>query len=145
MTAQIVCGKWTLLLVRDLAEGHSRFCELERSLAGISPRTLSLRLRALEEEGIVERHTFPEVPPRVEYALTEKGRALLPIIDDMRAYGERVAGSGVRRAAPPTPSAAARRLRGVAAAAAPGAARPTAGSAVSRAGAAGSGPNQPQA
>jgi DNA-binding HxlR family transcriptional regulator len=88
MTAQIVCGKWTLLLVRDLAAGTSRFCELERSLAGISPRTLSLRLRALEEEGIVERHTFPEVPPRVEYALTEKGRALLPIVDDMRAYGE---------------------------------------------------------
>ena len=47
-----------------------------------------MRLRALEEEGIVERHTFPEVPPRVEYALTEKGLALLPIIDDMRAYGE---------------------------------------------------------
>jgi DNA-binding HxlR family transcriptional regulator len=88
MTAQIVCGKWTLLLIRDLAAGHSRFCELERSLAGISPRTLSLRLRALEEEGIVERHTFPEVPPRVEYALTAKGRALLPIVDDMRAYGE---------------------------------------------------------
>jgi DNA-binding HxlR family transcriptional regulator len=88
MTAEIVCGKWTLLLVRDLAEGRSRFCELERSLAGISPRTLSLRLRALEEVGIVERHTFPEVPPRVEYALTAKGRALLPIIDDMRAYGE---------------------------------------------------------
>ena len=88
MTAEIVCGKWTLLLVRDLAEGRSRFCELERSLAGISPRTLSLRLRALEEQGIVERHTFPEVPPRVEYALTEKGMALLPIIDDMRAYGE---------------------------------------------------------
>jgi DNA-binding HxlR family transcriptional regulator len=76
MTAEIVCGKWTLLLIRDLAEGCSRFCELERSLAGISPRTLSLR------------HTFPEVPPRVEYALTEKGRALLPIIDDMRSYGE---------------------------------------------------------
>ena len=88
LTAEIVCSKWTLLLVRDLSEGHSRFCELERSLAGISPRTLSLRLRALEEEGIVERQTFPEVPPRVEYALTEKGRALLPIIDDMRAYGE---------------------------------------------------------
>ncbi|HZK74922.1 MAG TPA: helix-turn-helix domain-containing protein, partial [Clostridia bacterium] len=88
MTAQIVCGKWTLLLIRDLAAGCSRFCELERSLSGISPRTLSLRLRALEEEGIVERHTFAEVPPRVEYALTEKGRALLPIVDDMRAYGE---------------------------------------------------------
>jgi DNA-binding HxlR family transcriptional regulator len=76
------------LLIRDLAEGHSRFCELERSLAGISPRTLSLRLRALEEEGIVERHTFGEVPPRVEYALTPKGVALLPIIEDMRSYGE---------------------------------------------------------
>src|SRR5229473_5177685 len=89
MTAEIVCGKWTLLLVRELSEGTSRFCELERSLTGISPRTLSLRLRALEEEGIVERHTFPEVPPRVEYALTEKGQALLPIIDDMRRYGRR--------------------------------------------------------
>jgi DNA-binding HxlR family transcriptional regulator len=88
-TAEIVCGKWTLLLVRDLAEGRTRFCELERSLAGISPRTLSLRLRGLEEEGIVERHTYPEVPPRVEYALTEKGRALLPLIDDMRSYGSR--------------------------------------------------------
>jgi len=87
-TAEIVCAKWTLLLVRDLSEGRSRFCELERSLQGISPRTLSLRLRALEEEGIVERETYPEVPPRVEYALTEKGRALLPIIDDMRRYGD---------------------------------------------------------
>ena len=88
-TADVVCRKWTLMVIRDLAEGRSRFCELERSLAGISPRTLSLRLRALEEEGIVERHTFPEVPPRVEYALTEKGRALLPIIEEMRAYGKR--------------------------------------------------------
>ncbi len=88
-TAEIVCGKWTLLIIRDLAEGRSRFCELERSLAGISPRTLSLRLRALEEEGIVARRTFPEVPPRVEYALTEKGRALVPIVEDMRAYGKR--------------------------------------------------------
>ncbi len=107
-TAEIVCGKWTLLLVRDLAEGRSRFCELERSLAGISPRTLSLRLRALEEEGIVERHTYPEVPPRVEYALTEKGRALLPIIEDMRAYGEALARRGVLRA--PSRARPARRL-----------------------------------
>jgi DNA-binding HxlR family transcriptional regulator len=88
-TAEVVCGKWTLLVIRDLAEGSSRFCELERSLEGISPRTLSLRLRALEEEGIVERHTFPEVPPRVEYALTEKGRALVPLVEDMRSYGRR--------------------------------------------------------
>src|ERR687886_2068273 len=92
-TAEVVCGKWTLLIIRDLAEGRSRFCELERSLAGISPRTLSIRLRALEEEGIVERKTFPEVPPRVEYALTEKGRALLPLVEDMREYGRRWLGA----------------------------------------------------
>jgi DNA-binding HxlR family transcriptional regulator len=86
-TADILAGKWTILLVRDLADGRSRFCELERSLEGISPRTLSLRLRALEEHGVIERRTFPEVPPRVEYSLTEKGRALVPIIEDMRSYG----------------------------------------------------------
>ncbi len=88
-TAEVVCGKWTLLLIKGLAEGHSRFCELERTLDGISPRTLSLRLRALEEEGIVARHTYPEVPPRVEYALTVKGEALVPLIEDMRRYGTR--------------------------------------------------------
>jgi DNA-binding HxlR family transcriptional regulator len=86
-TAEIVCGKWTLLVIRDLADGRSRFCELERSLEGISPRTLSLRLRALEQEGIVKRQTYPEVPPRVEYALTKKGQALVPLIESMRTYG----------------------------------------------------------
>ena len=98
-TADIVCGKWTLLLVRDLAEGRSRFCELERSLQGISPRTLSLRLRALEEEGIVERHTYPEVPPRVEYSLTVKGQALVPLIEDMRRYGREWLERGERKPA----------------------------------------------
>ena len=87
--AEIISGKWTLLVIRDLAEESRRFCELERSLEGISPRTLSLRLRALEECGIVERQTYPEVPPRVEYALTEKGRDLVPLIEDMREYGRR--------------------------------------------------------
>ncbi len=86
-TAEIISGKWTLLVIRDLAEESRRFCELERSLNGISPRTLSLRLRALEEHGVIERHTYPEVPPRVEYALTDKGRALVPLIEDMRNYG----------------------------------------------------------
>ena len=98
-TAEIVCGKWTLLVIRDLAEGRSRFCELERSLEGISPRTLSLRLRALEHEGIVERKTYPEVPPRVEYALTEKGRGLLPLIEDMRSFGREWLIGGDRAAA----------------------------------------------
>jgi DNA-binding HxlR family transcriptional regulator len=86
-TADLVCGKWTLLIIRDLAVGTSRFCELERSLEGISPRTLSLRLRSLEAEGIVERRTYPEVPPRVEYRLTPKGDALIPLIEQMRSYG----------------------------------------------------------
>jgi DNA-binding HxlR family transcriptional regulator len=106
-TADIVCGKWTLLLVRELAEGCSRFCELERSLTGISPRTLSLRLRALEEEGIVERATFPEVPPRVEYVLTAKGEALLPIIEGMRTYGQEWLGAAcASEPAPAQPVAA---------------------------------------
>ncbi|MEJ7817894.1 MAG: helix-turn-helix domain-containing protein [Thermoleophilaceae bacterium] len=86
-TADVICGKWTMLIIRDLAERSTRFCELERSLAGISPRTLSLRLRALEDEGVVERTTYSEVPPRVEYSLTQKGQALLPLIEDMRTYG----------------------------------------------------------
>lgn len=92
--ADLVCSKWTILVLRDLSEGRSRFCELERSLVGISPRTLSLRLRALEEEGIVRRRTFPEVPPRVEYQLTDKGRALMPLIEDMRQYGREWLGVG---------------------------------------------------
>jgi DNA-binding HxlR family transcriptional regulator len=86
-TAEVISGKWTLLIIRDLADDSLRFCELERSLEGISPRTLSLRLRALEEQEVVERRTYPEVPPRVEYALTDKGRALVPLIEDMRSYG----------------------------------------------------------
>lgn len=88
-TARIVSGKWTLLMLRDLAAGPCRFSELERSLAGISPRTLSLRLRTLEEEGIVERREYAEMPPRVVYRLTAKGTHLVPIVDAMRAYGLR--------------------------------------------------------
>lgn len=101
-TAEIISGKWTLLIIRDLAKGRSRFCELERSLEGISPRTLSLRLRALEAEGIVERRTYPEVPPRVEYRLTVKGEALVPLIEQMRRYGREWLANGqaqARRAA----------------------------------------------
>ena len=86
-------GESAAELIRDLAGDNRRFCELERSLAGISPRTLSLRLRALEECGVIERHTYPEVPPRVEYGLTVKGRALEPLIDDMRDYGQRWLGA----------------------------------------------------
>src|SRR4051795_5712818 len=79
-TAEIIGAKWTALLVHDLSEGPRRFSELERSCPGISPRTLSERLHKLEEEGIVFRRSYPETPPRVEYALTKKGASLLPII-----------------------------------------------------------------
>src|SRR5712692_9242773 len=78
--AEIIGAKWTALLVQDQSEGPRRFSELEHSCAGISPRTLSERLRALEEEGILGRHSYAESPPRVEYDLTRKGLALLPII-----------------------------------------------------------------
>ena len=92
-TAQVVAGKWTLLMLRDLARGPRRFSELPRSLRGISPRTLSVRLRALEEEGIIERREFAEMPPRVEYRLTEKGVHLVPIVDAMREYGSKWLGA----------------------------------------------------
>ncbi|MDX6513841.1 MAG: hypothetical protein QOE36_3345 [Gaiellaceae bacterium] len=85
--AEIIGAKWTALLVHDLSEGPRRFSELEHSCCGISPRTLSERLRALEQEGILHRRSYPESPPRVEYELTDKGQALLPIIDAMRSFG----------------------------------------------------------
>ena len=88
-TAQVIGNKWTPLIVRDLAGGCRRFSELERSLVGISPKTLSERLKRLEEFDVIERHCFAEVPPRVEYSLTERGYALLPVIESMRHFGDR--------------------------------------------------------
>ncbi len=85
--AEILGAKWTAVLVHDLSEGPRRFSELEHSCSGISPRTLAERLRVLEQEGIVARQSYPESPPRVEYELTPKGEALLPIIDAMREFG----------------------------------------------------------
>jgi DNA-binding HxlR family transcriptional regulator len=86
-TAELIATKWTPLIVHDLSEGPRRFMELEHSCPGISPRTLSERLDMLEQEGAIVRHSYPESPPRVEYALTDKGRALLPIIREMRKFG----------------------------------------------------------
>ena len=86
-TSEIVGAKWTVLIVHDLSEGPRRFTQLEHACAGISPRTLAERLRWLEAEGLVVRRSYAESPPRVEYELTEKGEALLPIIDEMRRFG----------------------------------------------------------
>lgn len=86
-TADIISGKWTLLVLRDLSEGINRFSALERSLEGISPKTLSERLKALEKAGVITRKSYAEVPPRVEYTLTEMGRDLIPLVEHMRQYG----------------------------------------------------------
>jgi DNA-binding HxlR family transcriptional regulator len=86
-TVDLIGSKWTPLIVHDLSEGPRRFMQLEHACPGISPRTLSERLDMLERESIVIRRSFPESPPRVEYELTDKGEALLPIIDAMRKFG----------------------------------------------------------
>jgi DNA-binding HxlR family transcriptional regulator len=86
-TASLIGDRWTPLIVRDLAPGCSRFSELQRSLDGISPKTLSDRLRRLEEAGVITRACFAEMPPRVEYRLTAKGHALLTVIESMRDFG----------------------------------------------------------
>jgi DNA-binding HxlR family transcriptional regulator len=85
--ADVVGAKWTALLIYDLADGPKRFRELETSCAGISSRTLAERLRTLESQGVVRRHSYPASPPRVEYELTDKGNDLLPIIDAMTEFG----------------------------------------------------------
>ncbi len=79
---------WTLLLVRDLADEPRRFTALQAS-TGISPRVLTDRLRKMVDEGLVTRHIYAEIPPRVEYALTPKGRDAVAVVAALRAYGER--------------------------------------------------------
>lgn len=80
-------GKWTILVVRDLLGGTKRFGELRSSLVGISPKTLTDRLRGLEAHGLVERQIFAEVPPRVEYSLTSAGRTLEPVLVALSRWG----------------------------------------------------------
>jgi DNA-binding HxlR family transcriptional regulator len=87
--ATILEGKWTLLLLRELFTGTKRFGQLRSALTGISPKTLTDRLRILEEQQIIARTIYPEVPPRVEYALTELGQTLWPIIAALRDWGTR--------------------------------------------------------
>jgi DNA-binding HxlR family transcriptional regulator len=86
---QIIGNKWTALILRDLFSGPKRFCELEKSVGNINPRTLSQRLDDLEQRGIVTKESFAEVPPRTEYSLTEKGQDLQPILKQMAAWGNK--------------------------------------------------------
>jgi DNA-binding HxlR family transcriptional regulator len=86
-TMEIIGNKWTALIIRDLFSGTKRFCELEKSVGGVNPRTLSKRLMILEENGIICKQSFNEVPPRSQYSLTKKGRDLLPVIQKMSDWG----------------------------------------------------------
>ncbi|MEH7355626.1 helix-turn-helix domain-containing protein [Neobacillus drentensis] len=87
-TLDVIGTKWTFLIIRNLLiEGTMRFSELLKSMDGISPKTLSLRLKELEDHGILERKVFPEVPPRVEYTITEKGKRLESIFIELKRFG----------------------------------------------------------
>jgi DNA-binding HxlR family transcriptional regulator len=86
---EIVGNKWTALILRDLFSGPKRFCELEKSVGGINPRTLSQRLDDLEARRIINKRSFAEVPPRTEYSLTKKGEDLLPILRQMSTWGKK--------------------------------------------------------
>jgi len=89
-TLRVVGSKWTILIIRDLLKGTLRFGQLRKSLAGVSPKTLSERLKSLEKEGVVTKKIYPEVPPRVEYTLTRRGKGLAKIIDSMREWGNKI-------------------------------------------------------
>lgn len=87
--ARVLGDKWTLIIVRDLADGARRFKDLERTVAGVSPSVLTARLRELADHGLLSRASYNEIPPRVEYALTEQGHDALSVVDALRTYGEK--------------------------------------------------------
>ena len=87
-TVQLIGNKWKLLIIRNLLRGPLRFTQLRNTIPGISQKVLTDNLRALEEDGLVNREVFAEVPPRVVYSLSELGNTLRPIIDAMQAWGD---------------------------------------------------------
>ena len=86
-TVSLIGSKWKLLIIRNLLQRPWRFNELKKDLAGISQKVLTDSLRSMEEDGLITRTVYPEVPPRVEYALSELGKSLKPILDSMVAWG----------------------------------------------------------
>lgn len=87
-TVALIGSKWKLLIIRNLLARPWRFNDLKKDLEGISQKVLTDSLRSMEADGIITRTVYPEVPPRVEYALTELGKSLKPILDSMQAWGE---------------------------------------------------------
>lgn len=87
-TLMLIGDKWKVLILRDLMPGKKRFGELKKSIGSVSQKVLTAQLRDMEEKGLVNRHVYAEVPPRVEYSLTDQGRSLKPILDAMQIWGE---------------------------------------------------------
>ena len=87
-TLTLIGDKWKVLILRDLLPGTKRFGELKRSVGGVSQKVLTSQLRQMEGSGLLTRTVYPEVPPRVEYTLTELGRSLKPVLDAMEVWGE---------------------------------------------------------
>lgn len=86
-TLMLISDRWKVLIIRDLLDGTKRFGELKKSVGNISQKVLTANLRSMEEDGLLTREVFPEVPPRVEYTLTETGYSLKPILDSMTDWG----------------------------------------------------------
>lgn len=86
-TLMLISDRWKVLIIRDLLDGTKRFGELKKSVGNISQKVLTSNLRSMEEDGLLTREVFPEVPPRVEYTLTETGYSLKPILDSMTDWG----------------------------------------------------------
>lgn len=87
-TLMLIGDKWKVLILRDLLPGTKRFGELKRSIGSVSQKVLTAQLRDMERSGLVQRRVYAEVPPRVEYSLTELGKSLKPILDSMQNWGE---------------------------------------------------------
>ena len=86
-TLMLIGDRWKVLILRDLLEGTKRFGELKKSIGGISPKVLTANLRTMEESGLLMRKVYPEVPPKVEYTLTEMGYSLKPVLEAMKNWG----------------------------------------------------------
>lgn len=93
-TLMLIGDKWKVLILRDLMPGTKRFGELKKSIGSVSQKVLTAQLRDMEEKGLVNRHVYAEVPPRVEYSLTALGQSLKPILDAMWAWGESYQAAG---------------------------------------------------
>ena len=87
LTLLLISNKWKILIIRDLLEGTERFSELKKSITNISQKVLTSNLREMEENELLTRKVYPEVPPRVEYTLTDIGYSLKPLLDDMDKWG----------------------------------------------------------